>query len=148
MQDLHKIRLNVFRIDAATAVARAKDLFAAEGLVVEATVTPNSTDQMRGLSQGKYDIVEVVRAVVVKQGRDIPLSGLLATVLVERVLDLLTMVLFLGATLFFFGDEMADTQVANKNVIVVSSDSSLGFSPMESSFSAAPGFPSKRCKYC
>jgi ABC-type nitrate/sulfonate/bicarbonate transport system substrate-binding protein len=57
LKDLHKIRLNVFRIDAATAVARAKDLFAAEGLVVEATVTPNSTDQMRGLSQGKYDIV-------------------------------------------------------------------------------------------
>ena len=57
MKDLKKLRLNVFRIDAATAVARAQGLFAAEGLEVEATVTPNSTDQMRGISQGKYEMV-------------------------------------------------------------------------------------------
>jgi len=57
LKDLQKLRLNVFRIDAATAVARAKGLFAAEGLAVEATVTPNSTEQMRGLSQGKYEMV-------------------------------------------------------------------------------------------
>lgn len=54
---MFKLRLNVFRLDAATIVARAQSLFAAEGLEVESTVTPNSTDQMRGLSQGKYDIV-------------------------------------------------------------------------------------------
>jgi len=57
MKDLKKIRVNVFRIDAATVVARAQGLFAAEGLEVESTVTPNSTDQMRGISQGKYEIV-------------------------------------------------------------------------------------------
>ncbi len=54
---MKKIRLSVFRIDAATVVARSQGLFAAEGLEVEATVTPNSTDQMRGISQGEYDMV-------------------------------------------------------------------------------------------
>ena len=52
-----KIHLNVYRVDAATATARANGYFAAEGLDVEATATPNSTAQMRGLSQGKFDIV-------------------------------------------------------------------------------------------
>ena len=56
-KEMRKLRVNVFRIDAATAVARAQGLFAAEGLDVEATQTPNSTDQMRGLSQGNYEIV-------------------------------------------------------------------------------------------
>lgn len=54
---MKKIRLNVFRIDAATVVARTQGLFTAEGLDVEATLTPNSTEQMRGLSQSKYDMV-------------------------------------------------------------------------------------------
>ena len=54
---METIRLNVFRLDAATAVARAQGIFAAEGLAVEVTVTPNSTEQMRGLSQGKYEVV-------------------------------------------------------------------------------------------
>jgi len=53
---MKKIRLMVFRIDAATVVARAQGLFAAEGLEVETILTPNSTEQMRGLSQGKYDM--------------------------------------------------------------------------------------------
>ena len=57
MKDLKKLRVNVFRIDAATVVARTQGLFAAAGLDVESTVTPNSTDQMRGLSQGKYEMV-------------------------------------------------------------------------------------------
>jgi len=56
-KELRKMRLNVFRIDAATVAARVHGYFAAEGLDVEATLTPNSTDQMRGLSQGKYDMV-------------------------------------------------------------------------------------------
>ena len=56
-KELKKIRLNVFRTDAATAVARVQGFFAAEGLEVDITPTPNSTDQMRGLSQGKFDIV-------------------------------------------------------------------------------------------
>ena len=50
------IHLNVFRIDAATVAARVHGYFAAEGFDVEITVTPNSTDQMRGISQGKYEV--------------------------------------------------------------------------------------------
>jgi ABC-type nitrate/sulfonate/bicarbonate transport system substrate-binding protein len=56
-KEMHKIRLNVFRIDAATVAARVNGYFAAEGFDVDVTQTPNSTDQMRGLSQGKYEIV-------------------------------------------------------------------------------------------
>ena len=49
--------VNVFNVDAALIVARAKGLFAASGLEVDIMVTPNSTDQMRGLSQGSWQIV-------------------------------------------------------------------------------------------
>ncbi len=56
-KELKKIRLNVFRVDAATAAAKVRGLFAAEGLEVETSETPNSTDQMRGVSQGKFDLV-------------------------------------------------------------------------------------------
>ena len=38
-------------------VARARDFFAAAGLGVDVMVTPNSTDQMRGLGQGSWQIV-------------------------------------------------------------------------------------------
>lgn len=55
-KELKKIHLNVFRTDAATVAARVHGLFAAEGLDVEVTTTPNSTDQMRGVSQGKFEI--------------------------------------------------------------------------------------------
>jgi ABC-type nitrate/sulfonate/bicarbonate transport system substrate-binding protein len=55
--ELKKIRLNVFRIDAGTVASRVHGYFAAEGLDVDVTVTPNSTEQMRGVSQGKYEIV-------------------------------------------------------------------------------------------
>jgi ABC-type nitrate/sulfonate/bicarbonate transport system substrate-binding protein len=55
--ELKKINLNVFRIDAATVAARVNGYFAAEGLDVDVTLTPNSTDQMRGVSQGKFQIV-------------------------------------------------------------------------------------------
>jgi ABC-type nitrate/sulfonate/bicarbonate transport system substrate-binding protein len=56
-KELQKIRLNVFRTDAATVAAKSNGYFAGEGFDVEVTATPNSTDQMRGLSQGKFDIV-------------------------------------------------------------------------------------------
>jgi|SRR5688572_24271016 ABC-type nitrate/sulfonate/bicarbonate transport system substrate-binding protein len=49
--------VNVFNIDAGLAVARAKGFFAAKGLEVDVMVTPNSTDQMRGLSLGSWQIV-------------------------------------------------------------------------------------------
>jgi ABC-type nitrate/sulfonate/bicarbonate transport system substrate-binding protein len=55
-KELRKLRLNVFRTDAATVAARARGIFAAEGLEVAVTTTPNSTDQMRGISKGTYDI--------------------------------------------------------------------------------------------
>jgi ABC-type nitrate/sulfonate/bicarbonate transport system substrate-binding protein len=49
--------VNVFNVDAALIVARVKGLFAANGLEVDIMVTPNSTDQMRGLSHGSWQIV-------------------------------------------------------------------------------------------
>ncbi len=55
-KDLRPVRVNVFRIDAAMVAAKARELFTAEGLDVAITQTLNSTAQMRGLSQGKYDI--------------------------------------------------------------------------------------------
>jgi ABC-type nitrate/sulfonate/bicarbonate transport system substrate-binding protein len=55
-KELHTIQLNVFREDPATVVGRLKGFFANEGLDVKVTVTANSTDQMRGLSNGTYHI--------------------------------------------------------------------------------------------
>jgi ABC-type nitrate/sulfonate/bicarbonate transport system substrate-binding protein len=49
--------INVFNIDAALAVGRAKGIFSACGLDVDVTVTPNSTEQMRGLGKGSWQIV-------------------------------------------------------------------------------------------
>jgi ABC-type nitrate/sulfonate/bicarbonate transport system substrate-binding protein len=49
--------INVFNIDAALAVGRAKGMFSACGLDVDVTVTPNSTEQMRGLGKGSWQIV-------------------------------------------------------------------------------------------
>ncbi len=51
------ILINVFNVDAALASGRAAGWFAAEGLEVEVKVTPNSTDQMRGLGKGSWQIV-------------------------------------------------------------------------------------------
>lgn len=52
-----RLVINVFNIDAALAVGRANGMFAAQGLEVEVMVTPNSTDQMRGLGKGSWQIV-------------------------------------------------------------------------------------------
>ena len=52
-----RLLINVFNIDAALAVGRAKGMFAAQGLAVDVMVTPNSTDQMRGLGNGSWQIV-------------------------------------------------------------------------------------------
>lgn len=54
---LRRLRVNVFNADAALIVAGARGLFAAEGVDVEVLVTPNSTDQMRGLGLGSWEIV-------------------------------------------------------------------------------------------
>jgi ABC-type nitrate/sulfonate/bicarbonate transport system substrate-binding protein len=55
-KDLRSLRVNVFRVDAAMAAAKARGLFAAEGLEVTITTTPNSTEQMRGISKGTFDV--------------------------------------------------------------------------------------------
>jgi ABC-type nitrate/sulfonate/bicarbonate transport system substrate-binding protein len=55
--EFKKMRLSVFRIDAATVASRVHGYFAAEGLDIDVTQTPNSTEQMRGVSQGKFEIV-------------------------------------------------------------------------------------------
>jgi ABC-type nitrate/sulfonate/bicarbonate transport system substrate-binding protein len=52
-----RLLINVFNADAALTVARAKGLFSAGGLEVEVIATPNSTEQMRGLSRGTWQIV-------------------------------------------------------------------------------------------
>jgi ABC-type nitrate/sulfonate/bicarbonate transport system substrate-binding protein len=52
-----RLLVNVFNLDAALIVGRAKGLLAANGLEVEVMVTPNSTDQMRGLGRGSWQIV-------------------------------------------------------------------------------------------
>ena len=52
-----RLLVNVFNVDAALVVARARGLFAANGLEVDVMVTPNSTDQMRGLSRDSWQIV-------------------------------------------------------------------------------------------
>jgi len=74
-RELRKVHLNVFRVDAATAAARGNGYFAAERIDVDATPTPSSTAQMRGLSQGKFDIISTgfdnVLAWSGKEGADI-----------------------------------------------------------------------------
>jgi ABC-type nitrate/sulfonate/bicarbonate transport system substrate-binding protein len=52
-----RLLVNVFNEDAALIAARARGLFSADGLDVAVTITPNSTDQMRGLSKGSWQIV-------------------------------------------------------------------------------------------
>ena len=52
-----QLLINVFNVDAALLVGRAKGMFGARGLEVDTMVTPNSTDQMRGLSKGAWPIV-------------------------------------------------------------------------------------------
>ena len=49
--------VNVFNEDVALIVARARGLFAANDLEVEVMITPNSTDQMRGLGRSSWQIV-------------------------------------------------------------------------------------------
>ena len=50
------VRFITFSSDAATVATQALGFFAAEGLAVDRTETPDSTAQMRGLSQGTWDI--------------------------------------------------------------------------------------------
>jgi ABC-type nitrate/sulfonate/bicarbonate transport system substrate-binding protein len=52
-----RLLINVFNVDAALAVGRVKGMFAAQNLEVDVMVTPNSTDQMRGLGKDLWQLV-------------------------------------------------------------------------------------------
>jgi glycosyltransferase 2 family protein len=52
---------------------------------------------------------ELARVMAIRQTRKLPVSGLVATVVVERVLDMLTVVLLLGVVLLFYRDQIALT---------------------------------------
>ena len=55
-EPLTKIGFIAFGEGAAVALARAGGLFEAQGIEVEVTRTPSSTEQMRGLIQGRWQI--------------------------------------------------------------------------------------------
>src|SRR4051795_11831025 len=68
---LRPLRLNTFSTDPSTLAARTRGFFAAEGLTVDVTITPNSTEQMRGLGQGTWDIASTgFDNVLAWSGRD------------------------------------------------------------------------------
>ena len=52
-----RLLINVFNVDAALAVGRARGMFAAQDLAIDVMVTPNSTEQMRGLGKGSWQMV-------------------------------------------------------------------------------------------
>lgn len=52
-----RLLINVFNIDAALAAGRARGMFAAAELDVDVMITPNSTEQMRGLGRNSWQIV-------------------------------------------------------------------------------------------
>ena len=56
-QPAFHIRFNTFSANAAVVIAETRGLFAGAGLEVETVITRSSTEQMRGLSQGKFDVV-------------------------------------------------------------------------------------------
>jgi ABC-type nitrate/sulfonate/bicarbonate transport system substrate-binding protein len=68
---LRPLRLITFSVDPATLAAQARGFFAAEGVDVTITITPNSTEQMRGLGQGTWDIASTgFDNVLAWSGRD------------------------------------------------------------------------------
>lgn len=56
-KETRPLRVVVFSVDAATAVARSRGLFAAEGVEVEIRNTTSSAEQMRSLGEGGIEIV-------------------------------------------------------------------------------------------
>ena len=55
-KELAKVHVIWFSPDPVMTIAKARGLFAAEGIELQVTRTGSSTQQMRGLSQGTYDI--------------------------------------------------------------------------------------------
>jgi hypothetical protein len=64
---LRPLRLIIFQADAATLVARSRGMFAAEGLDVSITITPNSTEYLGYRLDGIRQRPGLVRA---RGGRD------------------------------------------------------------------------------
>jgi len=56
MADLQTIRLISFGSSPAIAAGNVHGSFERQGLAMDLTETPNSTEQMRGLSEGRYDM--------------------------------------------------------------------------------------------
>lgn len=50
---------------------------------------------------------EIARGVALQRGQRLPLSGVLATILVERAIDMLALLVFLGAVLYFTREKIA-----------------------------------------
>jgi ABC-type nitrate/sulfonate/bicarbonate transport system substrate-binding protein len=56
-QGVRVLRMSTFNADPSTVLARGSGALAAVGLDVEITITPSSTEQMQGLSDGTFDVV-------------------------------------------------------------------------------------------
>ena len=68
---LRLVRFITFSTEPATLVGQMRGFFAAEGLEVDVTITPNSTEQMRGLGLGTWDIASTgFDNVLAWSGRD------------------------------------------------------------------------------
>jgi ABC-type nitrate/sulfonate/bicarbonate transport system substrate-binding protein len=68
---LAPVRFITFNMDAATIAAQTRGYFAAQSIDLQVTLTPNSTDQMRGLGQGTWDIASTAFDNVLSwSGRD------------------------------------------------------------------------------
>src|SRR5437763_6344197 len=68
---LRTLRFITFSAEPATIVAQARGFLAAEGLSLDVTITPNSTEQMRGLGQGTWDVASTgFDNVLAWSGRD------------------------------------------------------------------------------
>jgi ABC-type nitrate/sulfonate/bicarbonate transport system substrate-binding protein len=68
---MRTLRVISFGVDAGTVAARARGFFAQHDIALEATETPNSTVQMRGLGQGEYDVASTAfDNVLAWSGRD------------------------------------------------------------------------------
>jgi ABC-type nitrate/sulfonate/bicarbonate transport system substrate-binding protein len=68
---LRPLRFITFSAEPATLVGQQRGFFAAEGLDVDMTITPNSTEQMRGLGQGTWDVASTgFDNVLAWSGRD------------------------------------------------------------------------------
>ena len=69
------LRLIGFGRSSLVALARGRGLLAERGLDVETTLTPSSTEQMRGVGEGKWDIASTAFDNVLPPPRATPTSA-------------------------------------------------------------------------